>query len=251
MVSFAPFLLVAVTMAAARPQIYGGTEVKLGEIPFQVSLQLTEDGEKFMHLCGGSIYNKSTIITAAHCADEFAVTQMQVVTGQLSLAEKEKTEQIRKVKSKHVHPLWDANRAVNDIALLVLEEELEFNEFVGPVEIPSEEDSFEGSATVSGWGVTAFNPFLPSDALLKVTIPLIPSLKCLRDYEFFPVHYDSASMVCAGTLGKGGCFGDSGGPLICGSKLCGIVSWGRECGSGEFPGVFARVTSYVSFIKSG
>lgn len=47
--------------------------------------------------------------------------------------------------------------------------------------------------------------------------------------------------------------GDSGGPLVC-SWNCtwvqvGIVSWGDICGHRDFPGVYARVMSYISWIR--
>ena len=64
------------------------------------------------------------------------------------------------------------------------------------------------------------------------------------------------SMVCAGYVdesGKGGCFADSGGPLVCNvdgkAVLTGVVSWGSEiCAS--LPTVFARVTHVLFWIKN-
>ena len=46
------------------------------------------------------------------------------------------------------------------------------------------------------------------------------------------------------------CFGDSGGPMMCGSEhniLAGITSWGADC-SGNYPSVFTRVSAYRDWI---
>lgn len=44
--------------------------------------------------------------------------------------------------------------------------------------------------------------------------------------------------------------GDSGGPLVCNGKLHGIISWGDfPCGQPNRPGVYTRVSQYISWIQ--
>lgn len=47
-------------------KIVGGIEVAPNSLPFQISLQLRK-GNSYFHICGGSVLDETTILTAAHC----------------------------------------------------------------------------------------------------------------------------------------------------------------------------------------
>ncbi|EGW10345.1 Testicular-specific serine protease 3 [Cricetulus griseus] len=65
------------------------------------------------------------------------------------------------------------------------------------------------------------------------------------------------NMLCAGAEdGKDACQGDSGGPLVCQKKentstwyQLGIVSWGVGCGKKNMPGVYTKLSRYLTWIS--
>ena len=91
------------------------------------------------------------------------------------------------------------------------------------------------------------------ETLKYVRVPAISNTACNSDYG----GSITDAMICAGYPGVGGkdaCQGDSGGPFICndGGKavLAGVVSWGYGCADAAYPGVYARTTHVLDWIKS-
>jgi secreted trypsin-like serine protease len=116
--------------------------------------------------CGGAIISENMILTAAHCVERgwseysrgsnFKETAILVRIGH-SLS---KPTGSVKVKSKIIHPNYFHNfHEVNDIALLELSEDLEFNEKIQPIALPDEDfdetsylDKSRSKFMVAGWG---------------------------------------------------------------------------------------------------
>ena len=89
--------------------------------------------------------------------------------------------------------------------------------------------------------------------LQYVRVPAITNGQCNSAYS----GSITDTMLCAGypnVGGKDACQGDSGGPLVCNLNgkaiIAGVVSWGIGCAKPEFPGVYARVTTVLNWIKS-
>ena len=92
-----------------------------------------------------------------------------------------------------------------------------------------------------------------------LSIPLIPSEKCVVPHTLYNPKEIDSSMVCAGYLEgkKDACAGDSGGPLVVPRSpeddtavIYGVVSWGLGCAQPKSPGVYARVTNFIEWIES-
>ena len=64
----------------------------------------------------------------------------------------EDTEQIVKVDNIIIHPDFDPETLYNDVCILKLAPSLNLNRIVKRIALPSDEQEFDGTATVSGWG---------------------------------------------------------------------------------------------------
>ena len=88
-------------------------------------------------------------------------------------------------------------------------------------------------------------------ALQWVAVPTVTNEQCNAAYNGI-----TDSMICAGLPegGKDSCQGDSGGPFICRDNgkavLTGVVSFGIGCALPEYPGVYARVTAVLDWVKA-
>lgn len=86
-----------------------------------------------------------------------------------------------------------------------------------------------------------------NDLLLSVDVPLVGSVQCNASYGGLL----DAAMICAGDTvfgGRDSCQGDSGGPMVCNGLLTGIVSFGSDCGTATYPGVYVNVSHYREWI---
>ena len=110
--------------------------------------------------CGGSIYNESVIITAAHCCDGiigndpiFWDIDYQIVAGELSIEEHSGYEQISKIESYVIHPGYDKTTIQNDVCLLYLKTPFDLSGTMAkPIELTEEDPQDGTTCDISGWG---------------------------------------------------------------------------------------------------
>merc|ERR1712213_258337 len=224
-------------------KIVGGQEATPHQFPWQVGLFF--DG----YFCGGSIISSKYILTAAHCAD--GVFHHEVVIGAHEI--RDPSNKIIDAYSPTVHPEWDSYNLANDIAILELEEEIDFatEPNVGPNCLASDGDHTGEMALVSGWGRPSDSSSGISEVLRYVDDRRVLSQSECENYW----GNLNDGVVCIDTTdGGGSCNGDSGGPLsIPGAQYeqIGIVSFGSTlgCESGA-PAGFTEVTMYRDWISS-
>ncbi|ORX70491.1 trypsin-like serine protease [Linderina pennispora] len=222
-------LLVLSALAHAsrlQPRIMGGRTASKGEYPFVVYMH--NGAEKTF--CGGSIIGQQWILTAAHCiktAKANDITVAKVV----------------------VHPQYNDNSMVNDIAMLQLSTNITWSDSVQPIDIDT------ASVTALGWGFTSPTGKSASKDLKEGPLTT-------------PVHTqfngNNGKRICvAGDTGTDTCPGDSGGPLIRQvngkNMLLGITSFGTagpgasitvNCGGAGMVSLFTHANAFLSYIQT-
>lgn len=157
-----------ISQALARPEtrIVGGKNAPFGRYPWQVSVRRTSFfGFSSTHRCGGAVLNENFIATAGHCVDDLLTSQIRIRVGEYDFSHVQ--EQLpyieRAVSKKIVHPKYNFYTYEYDLALVKLEQPLEFAPHIMPICLPATEDLLVGqNGTVTGWGRLSEGGTLPS-----------------------------------------------------------------------------------------
>ena len=111
--------------------MYRGKDAWNGQFAHQVSLQDDARG----HFCGASVIHPLLLLTAAHCLANVIPTDIRAVTGTLDLRNLNASVQSRNVVHVIEHEKYNDTTWENDIAILVLNESLVFDNFTQPIDI--------------------------------------------------------------------------------------------------------------------
>lgn len=252
-------LLVPATIASADEagtRIVGGNPATDGEYPWAVALHSAGVSPVYGHFCGGSLVAANAVLTAAHCVvtgggSTTPASSLQVSLDMVDLNTPGETLNVQQVT---VHPDYLPLQNTPDIAIL----HLASDSAITPVQMASSADSafYEPGdiATVMGWGATSQGGF-GSDVLLEVDVPIVSDDDCNAANLLYG-GIVAGDEICAGDLENGGidsCQGDSGGPMIVNDTTndlqVGVVSWGIGCAQIGFPGVYAEVPTYKTWIE--
>merc|ERR1711997_473257 len=228
-------------------RIVGG-EAAPSMIPWQVAML-----SGTFQFCGGTVLDSCTILTAAHCGIN---TGHSIRAGSTN---KQTGGQVRGISQviSNTDPPYNSNSLNNDWVIVKLDSPLELNDNIQPACLPSADylpaTATEARCFTSGWG-TLSSGGSSTNNLQYVRVPAITNAQCNSAYGAGSI---TDSMICAGYPGVGGkdaCQGDSGGPFVCNDNgkavVAGVVSWGNGCALADFPGVYARTTYVLDWIKS-
>ncbi|MER5905635.1 trypsin-like serine protease [Streptomyces mirabilis] len=247
--------------ASVDPKIIGGTTTTITTAPWMAQLLYSDDkgtsstSDDVGFFCAGSVVSPTKILTAAHCVKGFDwKAHGTVVTGTSQLPSAGGTDlhggTASAVWRQWNHPSYNASTINNDIAVLTLDGPVKAK----PIRMTTSGDTASYAsgtkATLYGWGRTSSATQDISETLKTATLPIKSDATCGGYYggEFIKGH-----MVCAGNPATGSdtgttsaCNGDSGGPLIVGGRIVGVVSWGvTDCVEKGAYSVFTKVSTYV------
>jgi secreted trypsin-like serine protease len=206
-------------------------------------------GDAFDELfCGGTLIDKDSILTAAHCLVNPKPDKLEVVVGRTAL--NQNRGQLRSVSHRFIHPRYNGNGYGYDAAVLKLSRPVKG---IKPIKLATaRQNDLEKPGhilTAAGWGVVKQRPG-PKDIfpfrMRKVSVPVVSDSRAKRANQSRGLKYFPSLHVAAGKKGKSPCFGDSGGPLFdSGSRTqVGITSYGAgECGRTRYPEVYTEVNS--------
>ncbi|XP_037329882.2 mannan-binding lectin serine protease 1 isoform X1 [Pungitius pungitius] len=271
-------------------RIVGGRRSEPGLFPWQVLLSV-EDLSRVPEdrwFGSGALLSPSWVLTAAHVLRSqrrdasvvpVAPEHVQVYLGLHDNTDKRLATN-RTVEKIFLHPNFQPHNYNNDIALLRLEEQVEFTEVIRPVCLPPPKRQGDpplpppnSMGVVAGWGISNLNATssgdpiklsaeagMTSDLLQYVKLPVVSQDECEGSYASRSVSYNiTDNMFCAGFLegGRDTCLGDSGGAFVMEDGVSrrwvvfGLVSWGgpEDCGSQRVYGVYTRVANYVEWIQ--
>ncbi|XP_010966131.3 serine protease 55 [Camelus bactrianus] len=234
---------------AQYSRIIDGVEAKVGEFPWQVSIQARNQ-----HFCGGTIISEWWIVSAAHCffSEEIPPSELNIVLGTNSLTGP--SLEVKGVTAVIIHKDFKKLNMDNDLSLLLLDSPITFNGLKEPICLPTQPSpSTWHKCWVSGWGQIKAGAKQPMETeLMKVPMIIMDWEKCSKEFPKL-----TKNMLCAGYKNESydACQGDSGGPLACTTKsgnkwyLVGIISWGRSCGRKATPGMYTLVENYHPWIR--
>ncbi|XP_053697459.1 CLIP domain-containing serine protease B4-like [Sabethes cyaneus] len=257
-------------------RIVGGERTKIDEYPWTARIQhFDRRSNDYAFHCGGSLINELYVLTAAHCTvgipKAWTISAVRLgewdTTADPDCDELDPTDcydpvqDIRVEKSiPHENFISSKSEVHNDIALLRLAQKARYSETVVPICLPLEPASanrpYESvKLFVAGWGQTETDR--GSRYKLFVGVNGVSQAACREQYPM--ANIDDRHICAGGEAGKDSCKGDSGGPLmdVVASEqgqavyyLAGVVSFGRQCGTRGVPGVYTKISKFVSWISN-
>lgn len=253
-------------MPKANPLVTHGTVSERGQFPWHGALYRSTVTE-LKYLCGATLISRRASITAAHCvtleksSKPVDAGSLLLYFGKIDLSKWNGPEEDAQIRSIHIPAQYQHERFFNDIAVLVLKEDIKYSNFVRPVCLWNFDDDYKTLINkigfVPGWGYNEHG--LVSSRLSFAQMPVVAHETCIWSNRDFFSKVTSDTSFCAGFKnGTSVCNGDSGGGMVFKHNnlwyLRGIVSVSAalqdrfHCDSKHYV-VFTDAAKFTSWIK--
>lgn len=220
-----------------QTRIIGGFKMSVLKAPYQVSLQWYN-----LHFCGGTLYSRNMVVSAAHCLDKRDPEDIFVRAGSSMPGV---GGQIFGVVGIAVHEQYSRNQSTYDIAIIRLDACVPLTNRIQTIKLAKFVPRNNVAVLVSGFGRTKSGK--QAERLMGVVVRIVSRKKCA---EIFGEEYITETNICAAAPGRDACQGDSGGPLVYKKKLVGVVSWGKGCANRMYPGVYASIPYLSAWVRN-
>ncbi|XP_011504756.1 PREDICTED: trypsin I-P1-like [Ceratosolen solmsi marchali] len=227
-------------------RIMGGQSLSVRECPYLVSIRNLVPS---IHVCAGAIITNKHILTAGHCFYRRKKYEKLIInTGSSDLPNVSKTQFT--IKVVNVHPEFygkidSPGDFLNDIAVITINECIEFDEFQNKIDLPTNDILFDTTVMLTGWDLTNNERKKYSDRVLQAPVKVMKISDCLK-YFPFPIRNDC---ICTYANGISALKGDSGGPVTENNKIIGIISFSNSDVK-NIPDVHINVYKHMQFIRS-
>lgn len=226
-------------------QVINGNDAPVKAWPWQVYVLSGQI------VCGGSILNREWIVTAAHCMKP-GNTRDEIFYGDPNV-ENAMVAYSTKVFS---HKDFENVKFLNDIALIKLEEPLNFSDSVRPICLPVGNIWDASPCFVTGWGAITRNLshiYDVSVPLQQLRVEILNQTLCRAIRGFFGYKYTDGNICIDAPGGAGVFFGDSGGPLNCLKNgrfyILGVANTGSPLGFEWASDTYTTVSKYLQWIS--
>ncbi|KAK5647268.1 hypothetical protein RI129_002160 [Pyrocoelia pectoralis] len=236
---------------------------RMGAYPWVVRVIFKNSGNGELKFpCSGSIITGRVILTAAHCVltktDSYKLYGVRVgewsSKTDLDCGQEFCALPHRDITISHVivHPGYDQRTFKDNVALLVLNDRMNYTVTAQPICLPQNWAVTSNYGLLVGWGkIAGQQEASPLQQVLQ--LPIVGLQQCSNIYgRTLPINENN---LCVGGLaGRDACEGFGGSPLVeeqGGTYFqIGILSFGSDqCGAQGVPSVYTNVRRYVNWIK--
>ncbi|ESO03650.1 hypothetical protein HELRODRAFT_185618 [Helobdella robusta] len=240
-----------------EPFVIGGQDAKVGEFPWQLSLQFFGFAGRWEHVCGAVLFSSKYALTAAQCIYSGSTYRLAAGMHQLSNTSSATIVDIASFKK---HEKYNDGSAAfsNDIAVITLASEIKFTDRIKPAVLPADNRNkfVNESCVISGWGRAGYSTILP-DTLRKGTVRVISNAECQTRVDTMAKITDGQMCIFDPSMYTSACDGDNGGPVTCKvagkDVVAGVSSWVIASSGGNclptYPSAYTRFSEYLDWIK--
>ncbi|XP_077283417.1 phenoloxidase-activating enzyme-like [Arctopsyche grandis] len=249
-------------------------ESEIDQFPWLAVIEYKHENSKdpkSYYMCSAALISSRYVLTVAQCFYSFnlrrkvpknvVLGEYDFTTGKDCNANRKCNDGPLKISIEKIisHPNFNFGVMKNDIALVRMERDVEFTDYIRPICLPQMNilENFPESSThfiISGWNLMINNVSkITATRKQHLQVPIKKRSDCQKIYSEIMFTLLDEHVCAGGELGKSPCKGDSGIPLISFRndqyELIGILSFGpTHCGI-QVPNLYTNVFSYIDWIR--